>query len=311
MKFSTKRVSDPLEWFGCPCNRTIYRREQNMLERFLDAFIYYSALSIGIVVLISAISIVFGGRFAGVLFVIISGMALLAFLDFSLYGIVCLCLIINILLFLLRRLCNNSSYTGEWRDKSGCYLLNIKETDEEIFVETNFLNDFDIKLSKRSINLNSATKSCIIKKNFSNKLKLTLGSKTLIMHRIDCHKVDNGAPAIVTAKQQALLGLVLGVSFAAVQAIIQVESNHLLFFEALLGDMVTYAIYGFGYVFSLTFFVFLSELMYNITDTVISISPSVKLLTIFIAITLIFVVLGLAFIPGIYIGIKAILDEIA
>lgn len=282
-----------------------------MLELFLDAIIYYSVPSIFIVVLISIIAKVLGGQFAGELFVIVSGMVLFALLDLSLYGIVCSCLIINILLFLWRRFGDNRYYIGEWRDTSGRYLLNIKETDEEVFVETNLLNDFDVELSKRSIKLISAVESCIIKKRLSNKLELTLGSKTLIMRKVNCHRAVKGDATIVTAKQQALLGLVLGVSFAAVQTIIQVEGNHFLFFEALLDSMVKYAIYGFGYVFSLNFFVFLSEVIYNVTDYVISMSSSVNLLTIFIVITLIFVVLGVAFIPGIYIGINAILDEIA
>ena len=284
-----------------------------MFETFLEAFVYYGACTIGIVMLVSFISLTFGGSFAGELLVIVSGLGLCAFLDLSLAEIVSFCLISNLVFFLWRRLRNHRGFVGEWRDEIGCYLLNIKATDEEFFVETNLFNDndFDIELSKRSIKLISSTESCLIKKRFFNKLELTLGSKSLILHREDCQRAASRVPNIVTAKQLALLGVTLEVIVAIVQKIMQGESNHYLFLEVLLNKMIMYATYGFGYIFSLCFFTILSDLTYNIADFVISISPSVTLLAIFITITLIIVVYGLAFIPGIFIGIKALLDEIA
>lgn len=187
--------------------------------------------------------------------------------------------------------------------------MNIEENDENIFIETNLLSNFDIELEKRSIKLVSATGSCIIKKHMSNKLELMLDTTQLTMHKVDIRKTTKRASSVVKAKQQALLGLVLGAIFAIVYTAFQVETNNLLFLEALLNNIITYSIYGFGYIFSLNFFIFLSEIIYNITNSVISVSPSVSLLSILITITLIFTIIGLAFIPGIYIGIKAIFDE--
>lgn len=280
-----------------------------MLTPFFDSIIYYCVSLIGIIMISVVISMLFGGQFAGELFIIIFGMALLAFLDFSLYEIIFFCLIINVVLFLARYFFVNRGYAGQWRDKSGRYILNIEENDENIFIETNLLSNFDIELAKRSIKLVSATGSCIIKKHMSNKLKLMLDKTQLTMHKVDIRRTAKRASSVVKAKQQALLGLVLGAIFAIVYTAFQVETNNLLFFEALLNNIVTYSIYGFGYIFSLNFFIFLSEIIYNITDSVISMSSSVSLLSILITITLIFTIIGLAFIPGIYIGIKAILDE--
>lgn len=71
-----------------------------MLTPFFDSIIYYCVSLIGIIMISVVISLFFGGQFAGELFIIIFGMALLAFLDLSIYKIIFFCLIINVVLFL-------------------------------------------------------------------------------------------------------------------------------------------------------------------------------------------------------------------
>ena len=281
-----------------------------MIERFFEAFVYYGALFVVIIGIISIISLLIGGPFAAEIFIILSGLALFEFLELSLYEIVWFCIIINLVLFYVKKFFFNTSYVGEWCDESGYYIINIKESNDKIFIETNLFDNFEIEILRNSIRLKSSSNTCIIKKCMNNKLKIILGEQTIIMNRAGQHTIPKKDVTGLTARQIALLGIVLGVIFAVVHAMMEDETNYLLLFESLLANILEYAIYGFGYVFCFSYFVVLAEVIPNIFESVFSITTNVSLLSILIAITLAVAVIGLAFIPGMFIGIKAILDEL-
>ena len=130
------------------------------------------------------------------------------------------------------------------------------------------------------------------------------------MHRVKRHSILENDIQIITARQIALFGIVLGVICAVILTMIEGEVSYLLLFEDLLAKMVEYAIYGFGYAFCLNYLIVFSEIISNICDSVFSIAPRISLLSILIAIVLAGAVINLAFIPGIFIGTKAILDEL-
>lgn len=299
-------------FFGCnvaSCQGSV-EEGKRMIETLPENIIYYGAALVATFGIIAGLSVFLGGSFAGDMFIIILGMILFEFLDSSLYDIVIVCILANLVLRFSSHLIRGKKYSGRWHALQGDYRLNITETAEEIAIETNFFYNFTIEMKKNSIDLISGKDICTIKKHGRDCLEIKTGKTKILMKKQEIPSCK-GFMGIITARQQAVLGITLGAVFAVVYTWTSSDLNEVWLLEDLLSHIVRFSFYGFGYIFLLNFFEVLQGIIFETIGSVISCAVSVPLLTLFIALVIILFFVHLAFIPGMFMGIKLILDECA
>ena len=290
-----------------------------MLNTILETVLYYGVAAIFTTILILVVSLFLGG--SGEIIAVVSCIVLVTIFEFSIYEILIFSIILNIMWVVTKQIFNNRKYNGEWHDKNNKYILIIEELENQLIVKANFINDFSVQIKNKNIVLTSSDAFCTIKKGLGNCLHLII-DKNKIKNKIILNQkkiqMYKGFMGIISARQQALLGIILGVIFGIADTLIPInigiwgvheDLNFILLVEKLLANIMLYSLYLFGLVFIFNFIGILSGAIEQSIDSIISLSSSIPIFTFILAILVGLFIIGVSIIPGIFIGVKLVLDE--